>query len=292
MCHTIFRGMLAKGTRCAAPAVTSGEGGFLFRQLREDIQTVLRKDPAARSVAEVLTYAGFWALFHHRFAHRLYRRGWVLPARIVSQWSRFLTNIEIHPGATVGRRFFMDHGAGIVIGETAVVGDDVLMYHQVTLGGTSLEKTKRHPTVGNNVLLGMGAKVLGNITVGDGARIGANAVVTHDVPPNSSVVGVPGRILVQDGQHISEKPTAQVMDQALGNADPMGEIIRRALREIEDLKCRLQTVEEEQHPDRLLRALDTVWDKLPEKPLTTLFDEMCADTYHACVEENLGGEGI
>ena len=154
-------------------------------------------------MAEVLTYAGFWALFYHRIAHSFYKRGWFLPARIVSQWSRFLTNIEIHPGATIGRRFFIDHGAGVVIGETAVVGDDVLMYHQVTLGGTSLEKTKRHPTVGSNVLLGMGAKVLGNITVGDGARIGANAVVTRDVPPNTSVVGVPGRILVQDGQHIS-----------------------------------------------------------------------------------------
>jgi len=268
------------------------EDALLFRHLREDIQTILKKDPAARSLAEVLTYAGFWALFHHRIAHSFYRRGWFFPARLVSQWSRFLTNVEIHPGATIGRRFFIDHGAGVVIGETAIVGDDVLMYHQVTLGGTSLEKTKRHPTVGNNVLLGMGAKVLGNITVGDGARIGANAVVTHDVPPNTSVVGVPGRILIQDGLHISQRPTAQVMDQALGNADPMGEIIRRSLREIEDLKCRLEAVEEEQHPDRLLRALDTVWDKIPEKPLSVQFDEMCADHWVPCPDENLAGEGI
>jgi serine O-acetyltransferase len=264
----------------------------LFRYLREDIQTILKKDPAAGSVWEVLTYAGFWALLNHRIAHILYLRRLRLLARIVSQWSRFLTNIEIHPGANIGRRFFMDHGAGIVIGETAVVGDDVLMYHQVTLGGTSLEPVKRHPTVGNNVLLGMGAKVLGNITVGDGARIGANAVVTRDVPPNTSVVGVPGRILVQDGTHISERSTAQVMDQALGNADPMGEIIRRALHEIEDMKCRLEVVEEEQHPDRLLRALDTVWDRLPEKSLTAQFDEMCADSFEPHVEENLAGEGI
>ena len=264
----------------------------MFQHLREDIQTILRKDPAARSLAEVLTYAGFWALFHHRIAHRLYQRDWFFPARVVSQWSRFLTNIEIHPGATIGRRFFMDHGAGIVIGETAIVGDDVLMYHQVTLGGTSLEKTKRHPTVCNNVLLGMGAKVLGNITVGEGARIGANAVVTHDVPSNTSVVGVPGRILVQDGLHISQRTTAQVMDQALGNADPMGEIIRRALKEIEAVKCRLDLVEEEQHPDRLLRALDTVWDKIPEKPLSEIFDEMCADHWIPCPEENLSGGGI
>jgi len=165
----------------------------LFQHLREDIKTILEKDPAARSLAE-------GALFYHRIAHSLHTRGFRFPARAISQWSRFLTNIEIHPGATIGRRFFIDHGAGVVIGETAIVGDDVLMYHQVTLGGTSLEKTKRHPTVCNNVLLGMGAKVLGNITVGDGARIGANAVVTRDVPPNTSVVGVPGRILVQDGK--------------------------------------------------------------------------------------------
>ena len=264
----------------------------MFQHLREDIQTILKKDPSAGSLGEVLTYAGFWALFHHRIAHQMHRRGMRFFARTLSQWSRFLTNVEIHPGATIGRRFFIDHGAGVVIGETAVIGDDVLMYHQVTLGGTSLEKTKRHPTIGNNVLLGMGAKVLGNITVGDGARIGANAVVTRDVPPNTSVIGVPGRILVQDGTHISERSTAQVMDQALGNADPMGEIVRRALREIENLKCRLDEVQEEQHPDRILRALDTIWDRIPEKPLTEQFDEMCADHWTTAPEENVSGGGI
>ncbi len=264
----------------------------MFRHLREDIRTIFEKDPAARSLGEVLTYAGFWALFHHRIAHRLYQRGLRLPSRVISQWSRFLTNIEIHPGATIGRRFFIDHGAGVVIGETAIIGDDVLMYHQVTLGGTSLEPVKRHPTVGNNVLLGMGAKVLGNITVGDGARIGANAVVTRDVPPNTSVVGVPGRILVQDGQHISERPTSHVMDQALGNADPMGEIIRRALREIEDVKCRIESVEEEQHPERLLERLerlDGLRGKNAEKSLSAQFDEM---SFRPSVQENLSGGGI
>ena len=260
----------------------------MFRTLREDIQTVFTKDPAARSVAEVLTYAGFWAIFHHRIAHRLYKRGWFYPARVVSQWARFLTNIEIHPGAHIGRRFFIDHGAGVVIGETAVVGDDVLMYHGVTLGGTSLTKSKRHPTVGNNVLLGMGAKVLGNITVGDGARIGANAVVTRDVPSDTSVVGVPGRILVQDGTHISQRTTAQVMDQALGTADPMGEIIRRALSEIEGLKCRVQDMEEEQHPDRILQVLDRTRDTVTlPKPLSVQFDEMCGGH-----EFHEGGGGI
>ena len=266
------------------------EGAALLQHLREDIQTIIKKDPAARSLGEVLTYAGFWALFHHRIAHSLHRRGFTFPARALSQWSRFLTNIEIHPGATIGRRFFIDHGAGVVIGETAIVGDDVLMYHQVTLGGMSLEKTKRHPTIGNNVLLGMGAKVIGNITVGDGARIGANAVVTRDVPPDTTVVGVPGRILVQDGQHISEKSTAQVMDQALGNADPMGEIIRRALFEIEDLKCRLETVEEEQHPDRL-HALHALQHGAG-KSLTAQFDAICSDHFIPRTDENVAGGGI
>ncbi|MGO8672502.1 MAG: serine O-acetyltransferase [Capsulimonadaceae bacterium] len=247
----------------------------------------MAKDPAAGSVAEVLTYAGFWALLNHRVAHRLYRWKLRFLARAVSQWSRFWTNIEIHPGATIGRRFFIDHGAGVVIGETAIVGDDVLMYHQVTLGGTSLEKTKRHPTIGNNVLIGMGAKVLGNITVGDGARIGANAVVTRDVPPNTSVVGVPGRILIQDGTHISERSTRQVMDQALGAADPMGEIIRRSLHEIEALKCRVESVEEDLHPDRILNALSTA----REKSLCAQFEEMYTGVPLGPTE-NMSGEGI
>ena len=260
----------------------------MFRHLREDIKTILDKDPAAGSLAEVLTYAGFWAISFHRTAHWFYSKRFRFVARVISQFSRFLTNIEIHPGAQIGSRFFIDHGAGVVIGETAIIGDDVLMYHQVTLGGTSLEKTKRHPTVGNNVLLGMGAKVLGNITVGDGARIGANAVVTRDVPPNTSVVGVPGRILIQDGTHISERPTSVVMDQALGNADPMGEIIRRSLYEIEDLKCRMETAEEELHPDRILRSISDH----REKSLSAQFAEICADDILPRREENVGGGGI
>lgn len=260
----------------------------MWKSIVEDIETVRQRDPAINSSAEVFTYAGFWALLHHRIAHRLYRRRLFFPARLISQWSRFLTNIEIHPGAVIGRRMFIDHGAGIVIGETAVVGDDVLMYHQVTLGGTSLTKSKRHPTIGNGVLLGMGAKVLGNIIVGDGARIGANAVVTRDVPPNSSVIGVPGRILVQDGLHISERSTQQVMDQALGNADPMGEVIRRALHEIEAIKCRIESVEEEQHPERILNALTAA----RELSLCEQFDMICSDQYVPQVQENVSGAGI
>jgi len=257
-----------------------------MRHILEDIKTVLAKDPAAGSAWEVLFYAGFQALTYHRMAHAFYKRRMRLIARIISQWSRFVTNIEIHPGAYIGRRFFIDHGAGVVIGETSVIGDDVLMYHQVTLGGTSLEKTKRHPTIGNNVLIGMGAKILGNITIGDGARIGANAVVTHDVPPNSTVVGVPGRVLILDGKHISERTTAQVMDQALGNADPMGEIIRRALHDMEDLRCRVQAVEEDLHPDRMLGAITTT----RQKPLYTQFDEMSDGILRD--DENVWGEGI
>lgn len=258
----------------------------MFSYLSEDINTILQRDPAASSVAEVLTYAGFWALFYHRIAHRLHVLKFRFAARAISQMSRFLTNIEIHPGATIGRRFFIDHGAGIVIGETAVVGDDVLMYHQVTLGGTSLEKTKRHPTIGNNVLLGMGAKVLGNITVGDRARVGANAVVTRDVPADATAIGIPARILVQDGQHISERSTRQVMDQALGNADPMGEIIRRALLEIEDITRRLVS-----HEGNASHQSDPS-DKNAEIPLSEQFACMRGDELTPHPAENTLGAGI
>ncbi len=169
----------------------------------EEIKTIQKRDPAARSVFEViLLYQGLHALIHHRIAHFFYRKNHFLTARWISQVSRSLTGIEIHPGATIGRRFFIDHGMGVVIGETTVIGDDVLLYQGVTLGGTGLEKGKRHPTIGNTVVIGTGAKVLGNITIGDNAYIGANAVVIKDVPPNSTVVGVPGRITKQDGKKI------------------------------------------------------------------------------------------
>jgi len=169
----------------------------------EEILTIQKRDPAARSVFEViLLYQGLHALIHHRVAHWFYRRNAFLLARLISQVSRSLTGIEIHPGASIGRRFFIDHGMGVVIGETTVIGNDVLLYQGVTLGGTGLQKGKRHPTIGNTVVVGTGAKVLGNITVGDGSYIGANAVVIKDVPANSTVVGVPGRITKQDGKKI------------------------------------------------------------------------------------------
>jgi serine O-acetyltransferase len=160
--------------------------------LREDIANARRRDPAARSALEVfLTSSGLHAVWWHRLAHRLWRARLRLLARLVSQFSRWLTGIEIHPGATIGRRFFIDHGMGVVIGETAEIGDDVMLYHGVTLGGRSLDKGKRHPTIGNNVLIGANATVLGPITVGDNAQVGALALVARDVPANHVATGIP-----------------------------------------------------------------------------------------------------
>ncbi len=168
----------------------------MFRTIREQIDTIFREDPAAKSVVEILLcYPGFHAILFHRLAHWLHRHGVPLLPRVMSQTSRFFTGIEIHPGARIGRRFFIDHGMGVVIGETTEIGDDVLLYQGVTLGGTGNEKGKRHPTLGNHVVVGTGAKVLGNITVGNNVKIGAGSVVVKAVPDNSTVVGIPGRIV-------------------------------------------------------------------------------------------------
>lgn len=167
-----------------------------LRSVREDIRSVLERDPAARSGLQVaLLYSGLHAIWAYRLARRLNGRGFGFLARSVSQTARFLTGVEIHPGAQIGRRFFIDHGAGIIIGETAIVGDDVLLYQGVTLGGTGNETGKRHPTLGDRVVVGAGAKVLGNIHIGADTRIGANSVVLHDVPPHSTVVGIPGKVV-------------------------------------------------------------------------------------------------
>jgi serine O-acetyltransferase len=220
----------------------------LFARFREDIDTILRRDPAAGSFWEALTYAGLHAQAMHRLSHRLWvtrippRGFWKLIARILSQLTRFFTEIEIHPGATIGRRFFIDHGEGVVIGETAEVGDDVVMYHQVTLGGTSLAKVKRHPTIGNHVLIGMGAKVIGAVTIGDNCRIGANAVVNKDIPPNCTVVGVPGRIVVQDGAKIEDD--IPVMDNILNRVDPQDEVIRELRQRVELLEQHIEKLEQ------------------------------------------------
>lgn len=164
---------------------------MIFKTIKEDVETVFKKDPAARSTLEVvLCYPGLHAIWLHRISHFLWNKGFFLLARFFSHITRFLTGIEIHPGAKIGKRFFIDHGMGVVIGETTEIGDDVLVYQGVVLGGVSLNKGKRHPTIGNNVVIGAGAIVLGNITVGDNARIGAGAVVLKDVPPNTTVFGV------------------------------------------------------------------------------------------------------
>ncbi len=209
----------------------------MLKILREDTQTVFAKDPAARSVLEVIfCYPGLHALWIHRLAHYLWRhRLWFL-ARLLSHINRFLTGIEIHPGAKIGRRFFIDHGSGVVIGETAEIGDDVLMYQGVVLGGTAVEKKKRHPTIGNNVVLGTGAVVLGAITVGDGASIGSGSVVIKPVPPGATVVGVPGRI-VGDGH-------GTLIDLEHGKLpDPVAEAIRLVLKEQDKLEERLKKLE-------------------------------------------------
>ncbi|HLW76941.1 MAG TPA: serine O-acetyltransferase [Bryobacteraceae bacterium] len=167
--------------------------------LREQIDTVFRRDPAARSVLEiVLCYPGFHALLLHRVAHGFYRHRWFMCARLTSQFSRAVTGIEIHPGATIGRRCFIDHGMGVVIGETSEIGDDVLLYQGVTLGGTGKDTGKRHPTIGNGVVIGTGAKILGNIRIGDHVKVGAGSVVVRPVPDHSTVVGVPGRVVGEE----------------------------------------------------------------------------------------------
>ena len=209
----------------------------MFKTLREDIQTVFTKDPAARSVAEViLCYPGLHALWFHRLAHFLWQHKLKLLARTLSHINRFLTGIEIHPGAKIGRRFFIDHGAGVVIGETSDIGDNVLLYQGVVLGGTTLEKRKRHPTLGNNVEMGSGAIALGPITIGDGARIGSGSVVIKSVPPGATVVGIPGKT-VEDRR----KP---LMDLEHGKLpDPVAEAIKLVLEEQDKLEERLKRLE-------------------------------------------------
>ena len=205
---------------------------ILFKTIREDIDTVFKKDPAARSVLEVLfCYPGLHALWGHRVANFFWRHGLRLIARLLSHINRFFTGIEIHPGATIGRRFFIDHGAGVVIGETTVIGDNVTIFQGVTLGGTGKEKGKRHPTVGDNVVIGTGAKILGNIRIGDNVNVGANAVVIRDVPPNSTVVGVPGRVAKKEGKKV---PGINLDHSAL--PDPLTSSLENLQHEIDKIE--------------------------------------------------------
>ena len=235
----------------------------MFKHLREDIASVFERDPAARTAWEVLTcYPGLHALYIHKLAHWLWGHGMLWLGRATSHFGRFLTGIEIHPGATIGRRVFIDHGMGVVIGETAEVGDDVTLYHGVTLGGTSWNKGKRHPTLGKGVVIGAGAKVLGPLTVGDGAKIGSNAVVIKDVPANATVVGVPGRVL----EDVSPQHAARFAAYAVvqNQDDPMGKAIQMLIehsRELEQqvaaLTDNLRKLEQEsQERDREAKKTD------------------------------------
>jgi serine O-acetyltransferase len=187
--------------------------GWLAR-LREDLSAARDRDPAVRSTAElILGYPGLHAIWSHRLTHRMWQHpGLMLPARLISLWTRTFTGIEIHPGATIGRRFFIDHGTGVVIGETAEIGDDVMIYHDVTLGGRSLQRVKRHPTIEDGVVIGAGARVLGPVIVGRNAQIGANAVVVRDVPADSVVVGVPGEVL---RPRVDRQATLDAVDPAI-----------------------------------------------------------------------------
>lgn len=210
----------------------------MFRIFREDIQTVLANDPAARGVLEVIfCYPGLHALWLHRIAHFLWRHKLRLLGRLLSQLSRSLTGIEVHPGAKIGRRFFIDHGMGVVIGETSEIGNDVLMYQGVVLGGTTHEKRKRHPTLGNNVVIGAGATLLGPITIGDGARVGAGSVVVQSMSPGATVVGIPGRAVRGDGG-----PAEALEHGRL--PDPVNEALISIIAEQSGLAERLRRIEE------------------------------------------------
>jgi len=224
----------------------------MFRRIRDDIRSVFDRDPAARSAFEVfLAYPGLHAVWVHRLSHRLW--GWKLKllARLFSQLARWLTGIEIHPGARIGNRFFIDHGMGVVIGETAEIGDDCTLYHGVTLGGTTWQHGKRHPTLGNNVVVGAGAKILGPISIGDNARVGSNSVVVRDVPADTTVVGIPGRIVSavdEEKTHKSRAMAKKIGFDAYGQhhgqlPDPVSQALDRILEHLHTVDDRLDALD-------------------------------------------------
>jgi len=239
-----------------------------LRSVREDVAAVFESDPAARSYLEVLLlYPGLHAVWAHHLSHWLWLHHMRFLARYVSQISRLFTGIEIHPGAEIGRRLFIDHGMGTVIGETAIIGDDVTLYQGVTLGGTGKEKGKRHPTLGNNISIGSGAKLLGNITIGDNCRVGAGSVVLRNVPANSTIVGVPGHIVLRDGKRV-------VITDPKDIRDPLSDVIIKLATEVHELRERFQ-----QHTHEGLGAEPnlTFDEETPAKNISP--DELFQDDY-------------
>ena len=251
----------------------------MFNYIREDIASVFDRDPAARSTWEVITcYPGFHALRIHRIASWFWRANFRWIGRLVSHFGRWVTGIEIHPGASIGRRFFIDHGMGVVIGETAEIGDDVTLYHGVTLGGTSWNKGKRHPTLANGVVIGAGAKVLGPITIGEGAKIGSNAVVVRDVPPGATAVGIPARIILDEQDRSREEkaeklgfsayavtskaeddPMAKALQGLLDHSVEMDKRFEELQKQLQQLKGHVeddQIVSERFDPGRLRKVVD------------------------------------
>jgi len=215
----------------------------MFRRIREDIQCVFERDPAARTVWEVLTcYPGFHALQFHRLSHGLWTSGLKWLARLSSHVGRFFTGIEIHPGATIGRRVFIDHGMGVVIGETAEIGDDCTLYHGVTLGGVSWNQGKRHPTLGKGVVVGAGAKILGPFTVGDGAKVGSNSVVVKAVPPGATVVGIPARVVEMHSQAEAGRMAFDAYAVSADLDDPLNRVIQALGTRSDDVEGRLAEI--------------------------------------------------
>lgn len=242
----------------------------MINTMKEDIKNIHDKDPAARNTIEVLVaYPGLWAIWGHRVSHFLWSHNWKLIARWLSTVTRFLTGIEIHPGAKIGRRFFIDHGMGVVIGETAEIGNDCTLYHGVTLGGTSLHEGKRHPTLGNNVVVGAGAKILGPITLGHNAKVGSNSVATKDVPENSTAVGIPARIIKKDpitAEIASKLFTAYGVEEE--TPDPAGVAINLLLDHIQALDSSLKNICKELEAQDI--KISTEVPKLSEQELETL----------------------
>lgn len=226
--------------------------------VREDIRSVFERDPAATStIGVLLCYPGLHAVWSHHFNHWLWNRNWRVLARFMSQVVRFWTGIEIHPGAQIGRRLFIDHGMGVVIGETAIVGDDVTLYQGVTLGGTGKEKGKRHPTLRNGVFVGNTANVLGNITIGENSRVGAGSVVLRDVPPNSTVVGVPAHIVYREGKRVLITDPHEVKD-------PLSDVIIALAREVQELKDRV-VMRDTEYAARARQAVQSLEDEDQER---------------------------